>query len=721
MRHPRPEHEFTGTCCGHPEAWHRPRYRKGHSGPSGKKKPYVTDYPFFDTESWNDSKGRARLVYMSCYSRGEHLRYENPKGIQTLDALIWMAESLPCDSRSPLAWFYGGYDMSLILRDLPAWLHWLLLHPEKRRVSVQIGSKTRRRIAPIKWEGFKLDWLGGMLSIEKGDRRVVLYDICKYYQCSFLKALTEWKIGTEKERQLIAREKARRNKFSRARFEQIKKYCDLETRLGSELWKKLREAHSTVGLKVNKWLGPGRTAKAMLRGMYARCYGDDKKTGEVRWQREIRHARLRVPKEAWHAFACAFFGGRFENSYYGKIEGPLWSADIASAYPWAITKLPCLLHGEWKHLTKWQGRDFDLCCFRYKLRAFVEPREKMHWAPLPFREPDGSICYPDNAVGWAWWPEIEQAELWASVRFLEGWFFKSKCNCPVYTRHSRTDRPESVDDYYQYRLRLGKDGPGMVVKFALNSLYGVKAQVLGITEYRSLSPFQSFIEAGMITSLTRARLLRAIHTLGSENVVMVNTDSVTSRVKPMWSAQKELGTWEVIEHPHGLTCVKQGMYFDRLFSKLRARGIGRSVLERNATSIERALTGWIQGGSDVVKLRQTRDVFHGQRECTDMLQGVTDFGKLAYNASRGTHSKDEALFKKRPYYGTWEKAKQQITFTPLPKRERVLEDGRLLVRDVGGAESAPYSKALGFDEIIRGEEAELDRAELDFPDGGHED
>jgi hypothetical protein len=728
------------------------RYRAAHPErnkgnlPAQRKRKLARkiDYPFLDGESWNDETGQARLVYLSCFSL-KHQGYQrlaNPKGIGTHEALLWMLRYLPSvplrntrQQHALIAWYFGGYDLTLILRDLPAWLHWLLLHPERRRFH-DIGEDTDKpaRVHPVKWRGLFLDFMNNMFTVENDSVRVTIYDIARYYQCSFLKSLTDWKIGTPAELEQIAKGKAGRSEFSEAEFEFIKGYCDTETRLGSELWRKLREAHKQVGLAPFKWFGPGQTAKTLLTKVYENCYGKDLKgpgRGEIRWKRDIRHARLRIPRLAWPAFASAFFGGRFENSRYGVVEKPTWTADIASAYPDALRRLPCLIHGDWRHVESPSFRQLQkaaaLACVRYRL-APDPKRTSLHWAPLPFRSPDGSICYPVNSVGWAWLPEIEGARAMGfDPDILEAWVFEKKCECPVYRG------APAINDLYLQRILLGKEGPGMVLKFALNSCYGVKAQVLGIHEARSLSPFQSFVEAGMITSLTRAKLQHAI-AQSPRDCLMVNTDSVTSlraldldtslcdAVGPDGKRKPNLGAWEVDRDDRGVTLIKQGIYFDRDFKKLKARGIGRNVLQNNSKQIEKALLAWLDGGEKTVELRENRDVFHGQRQCTQGPQKLeqNDWLTLAFNAAHGRVSALEDEFKKREYYGSWSRLKQKITFETLPKRERAMKSGRLVVRDMGGAESLPYAKALAIAELVS-ESAEFEESIQeswlqDFPD-----
>jgi hypothetical protein len=697
--------------CRLPLAAHRIRNRPGHHGRrgSGPRTPYQDDTPFFDTESVNDAKGKARIIYMSCYSpiSNTFFRRISPEGITSYNALSWMVAAL--SGNVPIAWFFAGYDQTLILRDLPPMLHWALLHPEVRRKPRPSGKGTY--LAPIEWRGFKLNMLSTEMTIEKDGKKITLYDINRFYQCSFLRALELWNIGTEADRACIRIGKEARSTFDAQDIVKISIYCDLEVRLGAELWRRLKLAHKEAGLRPRKWLGPGQTAKAMLSKILADVYGRDRcfdegSKGERRWQRSVRKAKAALPKESREPFATAFFGGRFENARIGTIHSRLYSADIASAYPYAISRLPCLVCGTWQHIINPSRRvlaDATLGCVRYTLYPpHMNGLFNYHWAPFPWRDEDGSIAFGFNQRGWIWLPELFAGyRMGFQPHVSEAWLYYTDCKHRPYARH--------IPEYYEFRIRMGKDGPGIVVKLALNSGYGVKAQVIGLSPR---NVYQSFIEAGNITSLTRAMLLDAMTSVGPEHVLMTNTDSITCDVRPVLDETKiepygkpALGSWDIQESPDGMCLIKQGIYYDLgdIQKRLKGRGIGRSVLADNAEQIATALENYLNGGPDTIELEHTRAIFWGQKICTNMLKNGT--------------------FRKRDYYGTWEEnAGQQISFTPLPKRQEVLPDGRLLIRDLGGRDSVPYVRAMGDPDKPRSEDGALAEilslAMSDMPDGG---
>lgn len=74
---------------------------------------------------------------------------------------------------------------------------------------------------------------------------------------------------------------------------------------------------------------------------------------------------------------------------------------------------------------------------------------------------------------------------------------------------------------YRQRVALGKDTRGYPLKLALNSLYGKLAQRSGS------GPYHDAAAAGLVTAMTRARLIEAI-AYDPEAVVIAATDGVFS-------------------------------------------------------------------------------------------------------------------------------------------------------------------------------------------------
>lgn len=275
----------------------------------------------------------------------------------------------------------------------------------------------------------------------------------------------------------------------------------------------------------------------------------------------------------FHDICSAFYGGRIESAVQGILDA-LIEFDITSAYPAAMRHLPCLAHGEWRALTKEEidaankGQFVDFTC--YHLARWRLP-DAIPWGPLPVRRRERSIHFPLSGVGgWYWDPEV-RATYAAGARpvIVGGWRWESTCE---------HDRPFAamLDDLVAMRLRFDAEGntaAALVIKLAVNSFYGIMAQVAGSARIRDeegniesykVPPTQNMFGAGWITSYTRAQIFQAV-TRDPWNVVGVATDAIHCRAKHPFTldetpSQKTLGTWEKSEHGR-VALVKPGVRF----------------------------------------------------------------------------------------------------------------------------------------------------------------
>jgi hypothetical protein len=300
----------------------------------------------------------------------------------------------------------------------------------------------------------------------------------------------------------------------------------------------------------------------------------------------IKEQRGKSPEAMTTPIAQAFFGGRFEHSVMGPIEGPVYGYDISSAYPYQLYQLPCLLHGKWKRHVHESGLSGSSAAL---VRYCFSNARLQSWAPFPFRDRHGSICYPSVGSGWAWLAEYQAGKRhFAGVEFIEAWVYHTDCDCRPFG---------TVAEYYRQRALVGKDAAGIVIKLFINSLYGKLAQSTG------LSPqFQSWIWAGMVTAGTRAQLLDLMARAPRwSDILAVATDGIYSRVplrcpKPVDTGTsdlaKPLGGWEEKVYPEGMFFLKPGIYFPLgdydISDSLRARGVGRKALLKNRERIMKA-------------------------------------------------------------------------------------------------------------------------------------
>lgn len=540
--------------------------------------------------AWSDSSG----------SNSAHI--QDAKGLSTFRCLGFLTQTLSGAAR-PYG-FFLSYDWTMILKDLPNRELFFLFRPQYRARPKNEGGG----FSPVRWRNFELHWIAGMMRVRNTRTRkaVTIWDVGRFFQCTFVDALEKWGVGTAEEWERIRAMKARRSEFQASEARQIREYCLSECRQLAQLVTELNAAHEQAGLRLRSWHGPGSTASVGLRMM-----GIQKKRGEI-------------PEPVRVAAQHAFFGGRFEHSRLGVVKGPIHGADIISAYPAACLGLPCLEHGRWERVTR--ARALDACAHavvKFRLRRVSQ---RFAWAPLPCRLPDGSIVFPrQGASGWVWRDEFLMARAhWPNVEFLEAWCLYTDCSCHPFER---------VLEWFNERRRIGKSGRGIVLKLFLNSLYGKLAQCVGA------APFTSRVWAGIITSSTRAKLLHAI-AQRAESILAVATDGVYSTRKLDLAESTELGDWERSEYGE-ITLVRPGIYWTD--ETVRARGVGRKHLfetrERIVDAIER--------GDDAIELPP-----------------VQQFG----GALAGVYLTRDGQMHRTSRFGEWFERPTRISLDPRPKR-----------------------------------------------------
>ncbi len=650
------------------------------------------DYVGVDGEGQGRDPHKYVLLMASNESSSRAFYVENQDGLSTRECLDFLI-SLPNKVRAFA--FAFNYDLTKILVDIDDATLYRLFRPELRQ---RTGEDRFKGPYPVPWtppeggEPYLLNLQGTKFTVQRGKRRRVIWDVFKFFQAKFVSAIADWGVGTAESIQAMAGMKDKRGEFDKETPEAVRAYCLAECRYMAELARKLTKAHEDVGLKLTSYYGAGSSAAAMLKGM-----------GIL--------DKIRQPPEAMaEAVASGFFGGRFENSVVGPIEGTVYNYDISSAYPYQLWLLPCLEHGSWHHTTSARVmRKARHALVRY---GYSKPIEGP-WAPFPFREPDGNITFPAmSGGGWIWRDEYQAGErLFPEVYFKEAWVYECACDCRPFAK---------IPEYYTFRIKIGKEGKGIVIKLATNSCYGKIAQSIGS------APFQSWVWAGMITSGTRAQILdmMGLHK-DRANLLMIATDGIFGRERfatvspskdapPLTGAEprafdpvdtgtggtgKPLGGWEEKVTDKGMFVARPGIYFpmnptEEEVKAVRARGIGKAELLRNWRKLVRA---WDTGEATahVSKCVPVR----GQPPCVqcagDTSEPVTRFVGAKTSISRSKNAEGEAVYKRSKRYGEWLPRPIEMTFDPMPKRAKARKDGTLELRRMSvKVMSHPYDRSL---------------------------
>lgn len=689
---PRPEHTPTGDpCeCGLAAARHRKRDRRGRvqAPRPNRLRKRVCHSTIVGVDGEGQTKdGKHLYTYLAAVDEhGEVLNAsEAPEGLSTKQCLEFFVALANAGVRRVFGYSLG-YDYTMMLRDLPDTKLWALLHEEARTKTVD-GKK---RIIPVIWAGYKLNYCNRRLTVCRAEWHpvlkrtvrtsptIVIWDVFRFYAKAFTKSLTDWQIADEKHLEWMGGMKAQRASFDRLPWAEIKRYCQQECMYMAQLVRKLIDSHEDVGLKLRSFYGAGSSATAMLSNMGLRQY--------------IREP----PDEMRGPVAQAFFGGRFEVNHVGPVTDRIYNYDISSAYPYQCTGLPCLIHGQWDGQHR-RGKGLQqriensvLALVRYNLPRYAGlgrlidvgskgsvaglrrlSAKTPAYGPFPFRCSDGTIIYPlASKGGWVWKDEFLTAQrLYPNVEALEAWTYETDCDCRPFA---------AIPDYYRERLALGKEGAGLVLKLAINSIYGKAAQ------HRGTARFQSYVYAGNITSGTRAQLLDAMGRAANPwDVLMLATDGIFSRTRldlplPVDTGTadtgKPLGGWECKTAESGIFLVRPGIFFpldeELDLDQVKARGVQRSVLADNRA---RVLAHW-EAGKANEPLTVTRRLFIGAKSA------------LTKSRTTGAITRSEDMCQ-------WVERPMMLSMNPHPKRQRI-EGQRLAPWPWVPAESRAYDPAL---------------------------
>lgn len=534
------------------------RYRaKSHT--TGKRlKSLKRDLPFvgIDGEGANtDEYGRQLYLLLRA---GDAEMYDADKMLTTEACLSFLCD-LPRDRI--YVGFSFGYDVTMILRDLPpAKVARLFMTEDTKRD----GGYLFRYVYFGK---FAVEYLPRqyfrVARVDPRTNKVIPYssrtiwEVFGFFQCSFLKALQQFEIGREHWEE-IETNKARRGEFI-GMTEVERHYCKLECELLAQLMETFREVCIAGDIVPRTWNGAGKLAASLHTA-----------------HKTIRKGELVIPSEVMQMARDAYYGGRFEITHTGEIDGPIHEHDIRSAYPAAMLRLPCLRHGRWSKGVQLRDRSEGVggiwiaaASFKHNLRSRL--------CGLPIRNREGRLFWPRQGNGVYWSCEIEAARnIGASVNCSEGWQYHCDCDCSPF---------KWVGDLYNFRRSIGSSARGYPIKLGINALYGQLARRIG-----GGGPWQNHAWAGLITALTRAKLLEAIRQ-APDDIVMLATDAVYSRVPLRLETGDELGQWEHAEHPR-MFIVQPGLYWGP--PKPKTRGVPRGFFTNHTQDFETAWRDYME-------------------------------------------------------------------------------------------------------------------------------
>ena len=415
--------------------------------------------------------------------------------------------------------FAGNYDFNFWLKDVPRerlqylWDHGTAhLKIEGRSYMVTYIPSKMITITRGRYVAY-VDEAGKMARKWKREIGIKVEDCFGFYQKSFVKSLKEWKIGTAEDVAFIASLKANRKRFTFADLEEVKRYNLRECELLVQMLKALEATLRGAGIFVTGWYGAGVIASALMKAHEVKLHLDRPKHPDLD-----------------EATRRAYFGGRVQTFQLGLFP-KVHAYDVNSCYPWAMSLLPSLI-GKWRKVKGYApGEAWALYRVRWRLW------EGCRLGPFPYRiDKTKAIIWPWEGEGYYWAPEVDAAfAIYGHlIEVLEGY---------VFTPDDPEARPFAyVPELYAVRkqYKAANDPRHIVLKLGLNSSYGKLAQG---SSYNGIPPFQSFVWAGLITSLSRAKLLTAA-SADPQALIAIATDGLwATRPLPI-ACDDTLGGWE---------------------------------------------------------------------------------------------------------------------------------------------------------------------------------
>jgi len=372
---------------------------------------------------------------------------------------------------------------------------------------------------------------------------------------------------------------------------------------------KFREIMVNGGFHLRNWYGPGVVAN-YIRRQYGLA------------QHEWGGKEENMPAEVIAASCSAYYGGRFESFRVGRIQGPIHSWDINSAYPTAFQYVPSLAEGgRWVH-TDWtptERRRMNPLDFRhgthfamYKVAMMIPNRHNKKYpndpnplalspGPLPHRDSRGAVTYPTMLMGWYWQPEVSMlVSLFKldtdAYKILERWEWLPAEDAEPYPWR------EVMQSMYAKRqaLKRAGDPTQMAFKLGLNSLYGKTVQRVGWDEQARTPPKSHTLPiGGFLTSFCRAAVADILYGVATQDLISVDTDGVFFTGPPPGPRRAPeiigdgLGEWSVAEYDE-ILYMQNGVYMlrqDDTWIPPKTRGIAKEALYKKDGTVNHELFG----------------------------------------------------------------------------------------------------------------------------------
>lgn len=543
--------------------------RRNQRRPSGDRRMEDREFIGWDGEGWTDHvcddpgsctnrTGRCKHhYYLFGASTGHYVTAESLSTVECFNLMLMVKSENPTALHVA---FSFKYDIDMIFRDMtPA--------------AVRMLVKKNR----MHWKGYYIECLPGKwLQVTKAKVTCRIYDLFSFFASSFVAALKTWNVGSESELERIQSGKDQRSGFTLSDLQTtVIPYWKSELDLLVQLASALRDILYSAGIQPARWHGPGAVADFLFRQYKSSSSMADYDA---------------VPSRVLDAGQYAYAGGRFEAFRIGYTEQTIYSADINSAYPYAMSLLPDMATGTWVYYKDWPGEyaleTVTIAMFHIRYAYGQSAKRSIIYDGMPaaghYRYPkSGTVHFRHKSPGvWVHLPEFRNF----LTQYNEGYFETfDVLECWVYMDDG--SRPfEWVRDIYDQRKAWKEEGnpAQLAAKLGINSLYGKLAQRVGGKDGKPT--WHNLEMAGHITSTCRAMLYEASWRQSSD-IVAYQTDGIYS-TRPLLflpnGAGKQLGQWEVDTYS-GLLHLQSGVYWlrsnDGTWLRPKTRGVPQQHMD----------------------------------------------------------------------------------------------------------------------------------------------
>lgn len=542
------------------------RKRSGKRTKNGPKKSKFEYAKFLAWDGEGLQKGNQQVYGLLANSNGDY--WIDTNGLSTLSCLYALTDEGYTNNTTHVA-FGSSYDVNMMLRDVPEQIL-RELHAGNGRVRWrEFDLEYRPRKSFTVWR-YRMEERDGQVYRVFNKRAnsyilektVTLWDTFGFFQKKFVSVLQEWFAGTpfeDKYRPVIddiKLGKQRRGEFTETEVRTfVLPYCLSECEALRDIMGILHGYIVEAGLVLNRWDGAGAIAAALMKKYEIKSY--------IR-----RGPNLDIAAEPSYvtlAAEFAYYGGWIECFKFGDIKRLIYHYDIRSAYPDKSRKLLSLMHGTWKQYIFGNYLPVeDIEVFLRNLPSFfvahIEWRcpDKYNHLPCPFswRSKQGNVSRPLHGRGWQWSPEIlacMDCYPDVEIKIIRVYAFEPSENIYPFS---------FLENIYRSRAehKRQKKGVEKVEKLEMNSTYGKTAQSLGYNEARKRKPpYHCLVYAGLITSMTRAQILRAV-SQHPDKIISIATDGIYSLEPLDVCISDNLGDWEFTLH-ESMTIVQSGFYW----------------------------------------------------------------------------------------------------------------------------------------------------------------